>query len=104
MTAEEFTANEADRATLAGILANPVFQQAWDIALKELIPNHNNEGLAAPHVGNGYLQQITGAQSQLGKLEGLTKPRAAGAPVGRALYSDTPEARALIKERQAQQQ
>ena len=101
MTAKEFTADEGGRSELASILANPVFQKAWDLALKNLIPDHNNEGLAMPNVGNGYLQQLAGAQAQLRQLERLTMAQAKVERQERRLYTE--DDRSLLKQQMGQQ-
>lgn len=102
MTAKDYTADESRRIALSGMLASPTFQDAWDIALKNLIPGHANEGAINPNIGNAYLQQITGAQFMLTELEKLTTAREKPEPQGRRLFRE--EDREFLQQQLLQKQ
>ena len=102
MTIPEFKADETRRGELARMLASPTFREAWDLALKSLIPGHVNEGVVNQNMGNAYLQQICGAQAMLAEMNGLTSAKERKGLPERRLFSESD--REFLKARMAEAQ
>ena len=89
MTAEEFTASEANRSELKTILENPVYRQAAEAITVEMIPHIDNLGVGDAAIGNSRMQQLAGMKHLLKELGRLTEaPVKRKQPEPRRLYTE----------------
>lgn len=74
MTAEEFARDEEARARLAGLLGDPVLQNALGVLLKELEPRLTNANDCNSVLAAARHHQAAGAFHIVNGLVRLTKP------------------------------
>jgi hypothetical protein len=74
MTAEEFTKDDVNRATLASVLKEPILIQALAILKDELEPSADNlAAITNPVISASRFQQVAGANHILKGLQRLTQ-------------------------------